>query len=355
MSSWRGHRRGLTIVEVLVLLACLVALVAMGLPAFQRLGCSAMRMTSRANLALLSEAHAMYAIDWSNRQFTFTPDTLGVAGGNTSAWEQLNGCVPQALLGEDHQGVPFRMGTECADLNLAEKDNWIKPLSFGQDFTTKTAYRLANARLVNVYLNGRFYDPLFYAPDDPLVTEELRDAQKQGADFAELSTGLIPSTYAYSPAAMYDPRVFGLGWSGTNPPWRNPDADPFLGGMGYQSPSVTQCVYPSLKTKLMEMWTIENPRIPCMNYSPPGECVPLQWNHSYRSRPLTLFFDGSVRIMTPREPQYAEQLSTTKLWLRTTPLGSHGYLGGSADDFLVRTSAHFLTTFGIAGRDTISY
>ncbi|MEY5060288.1 MAG: hypothetical protein RIS45_209, partial [Planctomycetota bacterium] len=54
------NRRGITIVEVLALIACVVVLVAMGLPAFQRVGCSAARDISRANLATLSQAHVLY-------------------------------------------------------------------------------------------------------------------------------------------------------------------------------------------------------------------------------------------------------------------------------------------------------
>jgi len=68
-----------------------------------------------------------------------------------------------------------------------------------------------------------------------------------------------------------------------------------------------------------------------------------------------LFFDGSVRIMTPREPMFAEDRANTLLWMRNTPFGHSGVNGNQSGDFLVNTSAHFLTTFGIAGRDTIEY
>lgn len=353
MKPARNHARGLTVVEVLALIACLVVLAAMGLPAFQRLGCSAARDISRANLATLSQAHAMYATDWSGRQYTLAPDTLGANGGSFNAWQSANGCVPQVLLGEDSQGVVHRFGTECQGADVRLKEKWLKPIDFAGR-TTAGSFRLSNVRIVNEYVNGRFYDPKFYAPDDPTLRDDVRAVLKGGGDFEDLAAGIALSTYTYSPAAMYDPRVFGFGSTATFPPFRNPDAASELGPDAYRSPSVAQCVHPSLKTRMMEMWAIENPPAPC-NGSIQQECVPFQWNHSYRARPLTLFFDGSVRIMSPRETMFAEDRANKELWMHNTPFGNWGVGGLQSSDFLVKTSAHFLTTYGIAGRDTVSY
>ncbi len=345
--------RGITIVEVLAILVCVAVLVAMGLPAFSRVGCHAMRDVSRANLATLSQAHVAYANDWDGRQYTIVPDTLGVSGGQFGAWETANGCVPQALLGTTTLGVHYTAGTECAGGSIILKQGWLKPLDFSRP-SANGAFRLANARLVNQYVGGRFYDPKFYAPDDPLLNAELRAVMKGGGDFEELSEGLVPSTYTYSPAAMFDPRVLGFGGSLTNPPYQFPDSNLALGGQGYRSPTVSQCVHPSLKTRLMEMWAIENPPYPCSPVQQ-DSCLPCQWNGSFRSRPLTLFFDGSVRIMTPREPMFAEDRANASLWVRSTPFGGIGVNGQWSGDFIVDTSVHFLTASGIAGRDTISY
>ena len=114
----------------------------------------------------------------------------------------------------------------------------------------------------------------------------------------------------------------------------------------------TQCAGPDVRLKPIELAPDD------CNPSVPEECVPYQWNQVYRSRPLTAFFDGSVRITTPREFRQADSrrgLSEPMLWMKTTPFGFNGVGGGQSADFLVRTSAHFLTTFGIAGRDTIAY
>jgi hypothetical protein len=346
------NRRGITIVEVLALIACVVVLVAMGLPAFQRVGCSAARDISRANLATLSQAHVLYSTDWEGRQYTLVPDSLGVSGGSFDAWQAANGCVPQQLLGKDSQGVSHFIGTACAQPQVRMTEEWLKPLDFAQP-STAGSYRLSNLHLMNVYVNGRFYDPKFYAPDDPMLRKDVRDVLQSGGDFEDLPDGIVLSTYTYSPAAMFDPRVFGMRSSSVNPTFRNPDTNAQLEGVGYRSPSVAQCVHPSLKTRMMEMWAIENPPAPC-NPNVPG-CVPYQWNQSFRSRPLTMFFDGSVRIMTPREPMFAEDRANAVLWMQNTSFGAYGVNGMQSGDFLVKTSAHFLTTFGIAGRDTIAY
>ena len=66
--------------------------------------------------------------------------------------------------------------------------------------------------------------------------------------------------------------------------------------------------------------------------------------------------DQPVRgIMTPREPMFAEDRANVSLWMQNTSFGAYGVNGMQSGDFLVKTSAHFLTTFGIAGRDTIAY
>lgn len=347
------NRRGITIVEVLALVACLVVLVAMGLPAFQRVGCNASRDISRANLATLSQAHVLYSTDWDGRQYTLVPDTLGASGGSFDAWQAANGWVPQQLLGTDAQGVSHFMGTQCAQDDVRIKEQWLKPVDFALP-SIAGAFRLSNLRLVNEYVNGRFYDPKFYAPDDPLLREDVRKVLRSGGDFEDLAMGLVPTTYTYSPAAMFDPRVFGFGSTGSVPPFRHPDANATLEGGGYRSPSVSQCVHPSLKTRMMEMWAVENPPAAC-NQSVDRECVPYQWNHAFRARPFTLFFDGSVRIMTPREPMFAEDRANALLWMRNTPFGHPGVNGHQSADWLVFTSAHFLTTFGISGRDTVAY
>ncbi len=353
MNPLKHTARAITITEILAVAACLSMLVAMGIPAFERLGCNAARDVSRANLATLSQAHTMYATDWNGRQYTMVPDALGSNNGNFHAWQSVNGCVPQVLLGEDSQGIAHTFGTACQGPNVLLKEKWLKPIDFA-NLTAEGAFRLSNVRMVNAYVNGRFYDPKFYAPDDPTLRDEVRAVLKGGGDFKSLGGSITLSTYTYSPAAMYDPRVFGLGGSGTNPPFLHPETNATLLGQGYRSPTVSQCVYPSLKTRMMEMWAIENPPAPC-NESIPEECVPFQWNQSFRARPLTLFFDGSVRIMTPREPMFTEDRANAWLWQRSTPFYTLGVGGGEADDFLVDTNVHFLTTFGIAGRDTIAY
>jgi hypothetical protein len=72
------------------------------------------------------------------------------------------------------------------------------------------------------------------------------------------------------------------------------------------------------------------------------------------------FFDGSIRqigMWTAMDADSRASASTGQgcgLWLRDTPLGSAGYYGEQAYDFLVSANPHILTRNGIAGRDIIS-
>ena len=74
--------------------------------------------------------------------------------------------------------------------------------------------------------------------------------------------------------------------------------------------------------------------------------------------PVTLFYDGSVRLMGVLEAlssnrRYENQVDNDHgLWSKDTPFGPEGYLTGDAYDF-AETSYHILTTFGVLGRDTI--
>jgi len=352
------HARGVTIVEVLALVACLVVLTAMGLPAFQRLGCSAARDISRANLATLSQAHVMYATDWSGRQYTLVPDTLGANSGLFNVWQSANGCVPQALLGVDSQGVPHRLGTQCQGADVRLKEKWLKPIDFAGR-TTAGSFRLSNVRAVNEYVNGRFYDQTFYAPDDQAMTRKIQRWINEERDFErDAESGILNTTYDYSPAAMYHPRVFGDGTSASAPSFQSPNF--VANGEGYKSPSNSQCQYPALKTRLLERHCMEPFLGPNPAYA--GGRTPYRWNQSFQSRSQALFFDGSVRLFTTAEAMDSEARSRVPgsttirapLWMRTTPFGSLGFGGAQADDFIVNTSVHYLTVAGIRGRDTLS-
>jgi hypothetical protein len=81
--------------------------------------------------------------------------------------------------------------------------------------------------------------------------------------------------------------------------------------------------------------------------------VPYLWNQSIETRNLALFYDGSVAEFGIEETLVAEDAVGADFWLRNTPLGPLGVYGEFAQGGLT-SSAHFLTTFGIRGRDRLA-
>ena len=79
-------------------------------------------------------------------------------------------------------------------------------------------------------------------------------------------------------------------------------------------------------------------------------------NHSFQSQPVTLFYDGSVRLMGVMEALSSDRRNIRQagngLWSRDTPFGEDGYFIPDAYDFAA-TAYHILTTDGIRGRDII--
>ena len=344
------QRRAFTIIETAVVAGAIAVAASAAIPMFHKVGCNAMRDQSAAQMAALATAHAMYASDFNDRQFTLCPDDLGVYNGNWSNWQAAHGCAPHAIFGTTAAGVTYHAGPACNGSG-GGGEGYLIPMGTTAGGASVGAYRLTNTRAFNSYVGGRFLDQAFYAPDDPGVNRKVQRNINAGADYEP--NGSAFSTYDYSSAAMFHPSVMGDGTSATNPLWRNPGSASTAGGMGYRSPSNSQCTNPALKTRLLERYVMEVTAGSNPDFG--GGTTPYFWNHSYRSRGYALFFDGSVRLFTPREAMDSEtRAGGAKLWLRTTPLGTAGYFGLQSADFLVKTSVHYLTAGGIKGRDTLA-
>ena len=354
-----GARRGFTLTEAAAVTAAVTVLAAATVPVFQRVGCSALRQQSAAQLATLAAAHAEYASDFNGRQFTACPDNLGAFGGNPfAAYQSANGCIPPMTLGTSASGQTTVIGYGTGSCpGTAGGGAFQIPLNFWGASVGQGSFRWTNVRQFNTYVGGRFYDQTFYAPDDPAMNRKVQRWINEGRDFEQdAQFGIVNSTYDYSPAAMYHPRVFGDGTNPANPSYLNPHSVP--NGEGYKSPSNSQCLYPSLKTRLLERHCME----PYLGANPAvaGGQTLYQWNHSYRARSYAAFFDGSVRLFTTAEAMNAQDRarvpgtqSPMRLWVQNTNFGSMGFGGNDSYDFLVRTSVHYLTTNGIRGRDTL--
>ena len=348
-------RRGVTITEVLAVLVAVVMLTGLAVPAITAKTCDDLKNVSIRNLQTLMFAHAMYAADWSDRQFTLVRDDLGdFALQPVAACEALAAAGdphPPVILGEDCDGVVqgFSFENDCDDIHVA------LPIVFpGWGLTAVTglgSFRIPNARGFHEYVNGRFFDPTFYAPKDAPIYEQVAPLFGVDCEYAstEITAELVfSSSYALSPAAMLHPDVLSLNGQGDY--WQSPFNLPG----GFQSPTVSQALYPALKTRMIEHSWLQNPPAPCNNVF--GGCVPYFFNHGFNSVPMTLFFDGRIDGLSPFEAMRAEARSAAQedlwLWSRDTPFGHAGYFIDDGWD-ATSTGYHILTIDGIRGRDTV--
>jgi type II secretory pathway pseudopilin PulG len=87
----RPAPHGITIVEVLVALACVLVLAAAAPVFMQSTGDRARIAQSVANLKNLAAAQEAYGGDWNDRQFTPIPDDAGLAGGECAKYIETIG------------------------------------------------------------------------------------------------------------------------------------------------------------------------------------------------------------------------------------------------------------------------
>ncbi|MCH8316499.1 MAG: hypothetical protein IIA64_11040 [Planctomycetes bacterium] len=357
---------GFTIVDLLIFLVVVTVLISLALPTLARARGDSMVQESMANLSMLSVAHVMYAADWNGRQVTWVVDDLGVYDSVQDYCDAHGYC--------DYYGgpgchPPLLAGWGC-DVNdycrvyayrpcVLWSYNWaVNPIGFPgmQEAVDGFGhFRLANSKAFHDYVNGRFYDPTFYAPNDTVPYDLALPLFGDPNEFNTEGNPPIWVSYVLSPAAMYDPDVMRSNAAGG---WQNPwDLD-----YGFQSPGLFQAQYPDLKTHMIEHNWVQNPPAECNPAPPPpfgyGVCEPYYFNHGIDSTPVTLFYDGHVRLLPNTEVYAADQLILKQtggvdgLWHRGTPFGEDGYYISYGYDG-APLSHHILTTDGILGRDTL--
>lgn len=351
---------GFTIVELMVVLLVLGLLLGLTVPIIAGTSCDSLKNVSIANLQRLAQAHAMYAADWNDRQFTLARDDISQFGVNLrqscAAYNASGDCHPPVILGEDCAGVTQGFYFGCGgDPGICDSFFVVAPINFVGPRRGWGSFRLPNARGFHEYVNGRFFDPTFYAPKDAAVYEEVEPFFDEPCEFVNVGIDLIfASSYALSPAAMYHPDVFRAESLGG---FRNPFSFPD----GFRSPTVSQAEYSAQKSRMIEHNWLQNPAAPCNpNF---GGCVPYYFNHGYKSVPMTLFYDGHVAHLSTLEATQSNNRMLCQtgqgLWSRDTPFGGSyfsgspgGYFMGDAYD-TTTTSYHILTLNGIRGRDTL--
>ncbi len=358
----QNRKGGFTIVELLVVVSIIALLISILLPSVKKARDKGLEVQSANNLNQLAKANETYAADWGDRQFTSIPDDAGTVGGNCGTYVSQIACPPQQLLGFDVSGAMwgYFIGNQgkCAPFGYPGNcGNWVVhlPIEFGGG--GYGAFRVPGLKAFNVYLNGKFYDSTLYAPKDVVILNNVSKYFTNSAEFTySASDGAYEdSSYCFSPAAMYDPKVLQRNSANLNGNgFTNPGSLP----AGYRSPSNARCRYPSLKTRMIEHnWLQKPPPSQIVNPNFAGNTTPWFFNHGSNSAPYCLFFDGHVEMVSCRRAMQGDQRSSPQpngsLWSKNTGFGANGYYGGQAYDFLVRTSFHILTTDGIEGRDVL--
>ena len=235
------------------------------------------------------------------------------------------------------------------------------PINFSGSFAGFGYFRRANTKPLTQFLNGRSYDPLFWAPKDRVPLSVMDGCFDQPFEFVDCYDGgsggqgsdgdgnNIWCTYVWSPAALFGPDVLG----------RDGFTDPLSIPAGLRAPSMSQARYSDLKTHMIEHHWLQNTHADCNPNFAPGTydgCEPYYFNHGRESVPMCLFYDGHVEGLGTMEADAASSRAALQsgigLWHPGTPLGTDGYFIGDGWDASTNTSFHVLTTDGIRGRDT---
>jgi len=361
----KDRRSGFTIIELLVVVSIIALLVGMLLPAIGKARDTARVNVSKNNLRQIGVAHKTYAADWADRHVTYVRDNLGAYGGNVQRYttEVYGGGAwfdghPPILAGMGYT-VGGGAYTYWGIWSNLSNNTYFQPINFPgppnsiSDVDGFGWFLFGHmAKPMSDYINSRWHDPIFFPPKDRVVLDVIEPCFELPGEFIGDPEECNPAwgSYSLSAAALFSPMVFAANVDGAywTAPWEMP--------AGYRVPSFGQVKYPTLKTHMLEHHWLQNMKVPC-NPNFFG-CEPYYFNHSFQSIPVTLFYDGSVRLMGVMEAMSSDRRAARQspdgagLWSRDTPFGVEGYLTTDGYDF-AETSFHILTIDGVRGRDTV--
>ena len=204
MHRTNTNRHAFTIIELLVVVSIIALLIGILLPAIGKARDQARLTVSQTNLRQLGQAHATYAAEWNNRQFTLVNDNLARYGNSigaaVNAYQSQVGEHPGILLGWAEGGLWGYWMSHGGN----------HPLLLPIDFWTYEGFgwfRIPNAKQFSQYVSGRYYDPVFYAPKDRVVQAILEPCLDSAGEFNTCigTSDTVWSSYCLSPAALYSP------------------------------------------------------------------------------------------------------------------------------------------------------
>ncbi len=354
----RVHRRGFSSSELFALTLIAAVGLAATIPVLARTRAGSGIAGSMANIMTIGVAHVLYASDWNGRQVTWVVDDLSIYG-SVNNYNQVHGCHGSWPFLGCHPAIRWGFGSDGWLYSYPMVNSgyhWaLEAINFQGGAAYFGHFRFPNTRPLHDYVNGRVYDPVFFAPLDTLPLEIVEPSFQLPVEYDESHSPPIWTSYSMSPAAMFSPDVMRSNADGG---WQHPWSIP----MGHQSPGFFEPTYPALKTLILEHHWLQgapapcNPAIDCFGCVLP--CEPYYFNHGVDSSPVTLFYDLNVRLMSNAEVLAADQLVLKQtggvdgLWHRGTPFGENGYVIDFGIDG-VPLSHHILTTDGILGRDTL--
>lgn len=343
MNPMQRINRGLTLPETMVAAGAGVVMLAVGTTVIANRGGVS---DSQYKLAELGQANECYANDWGGSQWSAMPADAGLHGDDCNYYRLANQC-PALYLGRGQGGAVWAYFSGCSG-QPGNCGNWVqyRPMNFTTDPTSRT---VGSCRVMNVwgfreYVSHRFYAPEWFSEDDPNyagASTQFEEAFEFNYPVAALDGGFANSSFCYSPAAMLHPGVLRARAEGGF-------QAPASFANSYRTPTVTQCVHPALKTRMLEYgWYRGAPQ------------AGLAFNAGRKSSPYALYFDGSVQMASMASAEADDDIvrAASKtgdgLWSDDTPFGAEAWFDTDPVDGL-RTGFHMLTTGGITGRDILT-
>lgn len=348
--------RAFTILEAAVGTACATLLGVVVTTTASALRPANGEAVSMSNLMQLGVSQAMYSWDHEGRQWCQHASDFGLVGGNCASYITTIACPEVAVLGYDSLGGLWGYwlgGGMCPANYPGNCANWVALVPNEWNFTNGVfgSWQLLQFRSFHQYANGRFYDPVYYAPNDHPTYRRAAPVFDVPAEFVILPSmpgQMVLGSYGMSPAAMWHPDVLrGASQGGFRAPSSFPEA--------FERQPLFGAAHPDLKSLLFEKHWNQGGQQPASGQGWASTST-FRYNQSAAATPITLFYDGHVWFL-PNAVAIADDKALRArdldgLWSRDTPLGADGYFGFTSIDGS-NTSHSVLTTDGILGRDVL--